>query len=219
MYTVGHTLTCWVTNIIIYHFIDIPVLNREDPEWFWIVRSDGQEGFIPSGFVYAADNVLQDNSKLSGNCVTTSGPQSLGNLNSAQGNNNSTNPITGNAVSIANVAAMASSNNNNNNPTTLMNIANGMASTNPVAPPAGGAHPALGGSGTDDLRYHGTELVMLYDYKAQAPDDLSVRRGDWIYADLNNQTVDGWLWAYAPKTRKYGFIPKAYARPPAMTSL
>lgn len=74
-------------------------------------------------------------------------------------------------------------------------------------------------SSADDLRYHGTELVMLYDYKAQAPDDLTVRRGDWIYADLNNQTVDGWLWAYAPKTRKYGFIPKAYARPPAMTSL
>ncbi|XP_037940977.1 SH3 domain-containing protein Dlish-like [Teleopsis dalmanni] len=74
------------------------------------------------------------------------------------------------------------------------------------------------GIGTDDLRY-GTELVMLYDYKAQAPDDLSVRRGDWIYADLSNQTVDGWLWAYAPKIRKYGFIPKAYARPPAMTSL
>jgi hypothetical protein len=55
--------------------------------------------------------------------------------------------------------------------------------------------------------------------QAQAPDDLTVRRGDWIYADLGNQTVDGWLWAYAPKTRKYGFIPKAYARPPAMTSL
>lgn len=74
-------------------------------------------------------------------------------------------------------------------------------------------------SHSGDMRYSGTELVMLYDYKAQAPDDLSVRRGDWVYADLNNQTVDGWLWAYAPKTRKYGFIPKAYARPPAMTSL
>lgn len=72
---------------------------------------------------------------------------------------------------------------------------------------------------SEDLRFHGSELVMLYDYKAQAPDDLSVRRGDWVYADMNNQTVDGWLWAYAPKTRKYGFIPKAYARPPAMTSL
>jgi hypothetical protein len=66
----------------------------------------------------------------------------------------------------------------------------------------------------DDLRYHGTELVMLYDYKAQAPDDLSARRGEIIYADLNNQTVEGWLWAYAPKASKkcgkYGFIPKSY---------
>ena len=25
----------------------------------------------------------------------------------------------------------------------------------------------------------------------QAPDDLSVRRGEWVYADLSNQTVDG----------------------------
>ena len=66
------------------------------------------------------------------------------------------------------------------------------------------------------------ELPRLYYpvlLQAQAPDDLSVRRGDWIYADLSNQTVDGWLWAFAPKPRKCGFIPKAYARPPAMTSL
>ncbi len=89
-----------------------------------------------------------------------------------------------------------------------MNSMNGGNNGMPISP-----------SGSDDLRYHGTELVMLYDYKAQAPDDLSVRRGDWVYADLNNQTVDGWLWAFAPKSRKYGFIPKAYARPPAMTSL
>ncbi|KAJ8921021.1 hypothetical protein NQ315_015817 [Exocentrus adspersus] len=136
----------------------VTVLNREDPDWYWIVRSDGQEGFIPSGFVYPADNVIQ-------------------------GHLNTTNQNGGN------------------------NFAN---QTN--------SH-TLTGSTADDLRYHGTELVMLYDYKAQAPDDLTVRRGDWIYADLNNQTVDGWLWAYAPKTRKYGFIPKAYARPPAMTSL
>ena len=37
------------------------VLNREDPDWFWVVRSNGQEGFIPSGFVYPADNVIQGN--------------------------------------------------------------------------------------------------------------------------------------------------------------
>lgn len=61
--------------------------------------------------------------------------------------------------------------------------------------------------------------IRLLFTQAQASDDLSVRRGDWIYADLNNQTVDGWLWVYAPKTKKYGFVPKVYARPPAMTSL
>ncbi|KAK6641818.1 hypothetical protein RUM44_013535 [Polyplax serrata] len=139
----------------------VTVLNREDPDWFWIVRSDGQEGFVPSGFVYPAD------------------------------------VIQGHLAEAANANAPAS--------------ASGQGGyTN-------GTYVAQ--QNTEDLKYHGTELVMLYDYKAQAPDDLSVRRGDWIYADLNNQTVDGWLWAYAPKTRKYGFIPKAYARPPAMTSL
>lgn len=64
-----------------------------------------------------------------------------------------------------------------------------------------------------------TVLIEIYLFQAQAPDDLSVRRGDWIYADLNSQNVEGWLWAYAPKTRKYGFIPKAYARAPAQTRL
>lgn len=88
---------------------------------------------------------------------------------------------------------------------------------------ANGHHGGGGAGGAaspaEELRFHGSELVMLYDYKAQAPDDLTVRRGDWVYADLANQTVEGWLWAYAPKVHKYGFIPKAYARPPAMTSL
>ncbi|KAL0266475.1 UNVERIFIED_CONTAM: hypothetical protein PYX00_008995 [Menopon gallinae] len=139
----------------------VTVLNREDPDWFWIVRSDGQEGFVPSGFVYPAD-VIQ------------------GHLNE----------------SVNSTAASAGA--------AQLNYANGSF---------------MGHQTSEDLKYHGTELVMLYDYKAQAPDDLFVRRGDWIYADMNNQTVDGWLWAYAPKTRKYGFIPKAYARPPAMTSL
>nr|CAD7424929.1 unnamed protein product [Timema monikensis] len=160
----------------------VTVLNREDPDWYWIVRSDGQEGFVPSGFVYPA-HVIQ------------------GHLNNSNNQNV-----------------------NNNFP----------SSTN--------AH-LLTSPSNDDLRYHGTELVMLYDYKptiktyqlngcrllakivssfvevVSTTNPSAVKRGDWIYADLNNQTVDGWLWAYAPKTRKYGFIPKAYARPPAMTSL
>ncbi|KAH8021379.1 hypothetical protein HPB51_015559 [Rhipicephalus microplus] len=140
----------------------VTVLNHEDPDWFWVLRSDGQEGFVPSAFVCPADSAQESQGTVHG------AMQSGSNAVSASGHH-------GNVSSTA-VAA-------------------------------------------EELRFHGSELVMLYDYKAQAPDDLTVRRGDWVYADLANQTVEGWLWAYAPKVHKYGFIPKAYARPPAMTSL
>ncbi|KAK3870194.1 hypothetical protein Pcinc_009605 [Petrolisthes cinctipes] len=153
----------------------VTVLNREDPDWYWVLRSDGQEGFVPSGFVYPAD-VIQDHLEQGGVSGGGGGGGGGGGLPHGGG-------MVGHGLGYV-----------------------------------GGQHHLSPGN-SDDLRFHGTELVMLYDYKAQAPDDLSVRRGDWIYADLTNQTVDGWLWAYAPKTRKYGFIPKAYARPPAMTSL
>ena len=39
----------------------VTVLNREDPDWYWIVRTDGQEGFIPSAFVYPAELMIGKN--------------------------------------------------------------------------------------------------------------------------------------------------------------
>ncbi|XP_055838910.1 SH3 domain-containing protein Dlish [Episyrphus balteatus] len=192
----------------------VTVLNREDPDWYWIVRSDGQEGFIPSGFVYPADSVLQSKPIGGQSPAKHLNPDLCAN-NGVVGNNNNNNPLQNGQIgppsNTANAPAVGGGNGQ------LAQPMNNNCGTLQAA--AGGGPPQQLGVGADDLRYHGTELVMLYDYKAQAPDDLSVRRGDWIYADLNNQTVDGWLWAYAPKTRKYGFIPKAYARPPAMTSL
>ncbi|ETN61650.1 hypothetical protein AND_006682 [Anopheles darlingi] len=172
----------------------VTVLNREDPEWFWIVRSDGQEGFIPSGFVYPAENILQGQSGKQQQQQQQQGVNSLDVTLSPMGGG-------------GNMTINASQHQQH------------QQQQHQQQQQQQHQQQSQPGIGSDDLRYHGTELVMLYDYKAQAPDDLSVRRGDWIYADLNNQTVDGWLWAYAPKTRKYGFIPKAYARPPAMTSL
>ena len=33
------------------------MLLQDDPEWFWVVRADGQEGFVPAGFVYPLDAI------------------------------------------------------------------------------------------------------------------------------------------------------------------
>jgi hypothetical protein len=30
---------------------------QDDPEWFWVLRADGQEGFVPAGFVYPLDAI------------------------------------------------------------------------------------------------------------------------------------------------------------------
>lgn len=146
--------------IVFFSFDMQTVLNREDPEWFWIVRSDGQEGFIPSGFVYPADNVLQNNTKTSqltnnNNNATTPQPDTL------QSTNNDNSHLASNAGQMTEAVTTATNhttaNNNlisgNNNNSTQMHTQSQPHQQQAV----------LGGS--DDLRYHGTELVMLYDYK------------------------------------------------------
>ena len=64
-----------------------------------------------------------------------------------------------------------------------------------------------------------TRLVCLYDYAATAPDDLSITRGEWLYADLQDQVDDSRLWAYSPGTKRYGYVPRAYAKPPNTNGL
>ncbi|XP_054739825.1 SH3 domain-containing protein Dlish [Anastrepha obliqua] len=201
----------------------VTVLNREDPDWFWIVRSDGQEGFIPSAFVFPAESVLQTQQKILNACGAAQ-DAGVGVVSAGGATNNGVHKSQ-TQLNLELTAANLNGNLNSLGQTLTTPVAQLDATCiNSLQQQQQNAaqhqqQQQMGSIGADDLRYHGTELVMLYDYKAQAPDDLNVRRGDWIYADLNNQTVDGWLWAYAPKTRKYGFIPKAYARPPAMTSL
>jgi hypothetical protein len=166
-----------------------------DVDWYWIVRTDGQEGFVPSAFVYPAENILQNQETLTSS--------SANNLNN---NNNNTTAANGNFMTLSSSNNSATFNATNINQQ-CQQQSQQQQSTQPLQMQDEFASQ-------DDLRYHGTELVVLYDYKAQAPDDLSVRRGEIIYADLNNQTVDGWLWCYAPKASKkcgkYGFIPKSY---------
>lgn len=29
----------------------VTAMNKDDPDWYWVLRSDGQEGFVPSNFI------------------------------------------------------------------------------------------------------------------------------------------------------------------------
>lgn len=190
------------------------------------MRTDGQEGFVPSAFVYPAENILQNQDALAPviNLNSTSNATAVSNIN----NNGASG---GNLLSLSNNTQINTTNNNVNfMPASNINNQQSQLQQIPQEPA-----PLMLTNVQDDSRY-GTELVMLYDYKAQAPDDLSVRRGkillitlrclldispfslgELIYADLNAQTIDGWIWAFAPKAQKkcgkYGFIPKAYTQP------
>lgn len=173
----------------------VTVLNKEDVDWYWIVRSDGGEGFVPSAFVFPAENILQNQETFS--------PNSMGSMNA--------NGVAGANFNAASLQAAASNQNFALSP---------QLNSQSLAQLPQIVHNSDPATVCNEAEFQGTELVMLvtlYDYKAQAPDDLSVRRGEIIYADLSNQTVDGWIWAYAPKTNKkcgkYGFIPKTYLQP------
>lgn len=144
----------------------VTVLNKEDPDWYWIVRTDGQEGFVPSAFVYPAENILQNQDPQSPvNNLSTSNATAVNNINSNGASG-------GNLMSLSNNVHM---NVMNNNFIPASNMNNQQCQLQQVS-----QEPAqqMLTNVQDDSRYHGTELVMLYDYKAQAPDDLSVRRGE-----------------------------------------
>lgn len=144
----------------------ITLLNRDDSDWFWIVRSDGQEGFIPSGFIYSADSVLQTQQRLleptmkkaatmtdSANTIVASsgggGTLGLASINNAIDNGN-LNSLRQPVVLSSNNIIGGSLQRHQQQPGSSVSSAIATAAQIPA----------------EDLRY-GTELVMLYDYKVK----------------------------------------------------
>ena len=72
---------------------------------------------------------------------------------------------------------------------------------------------------SNDLLLNGQELVCTDTYIAHKGDELTVYKGDWVYADMKSRDVRGWIWAFSPSTEKQGFVPKYCLRPPATTPL
>lgn len=146
-------------------------MNREDPEWFWIVRSDGQEGFIPSGFVYPADNILQNSTKPSAQNAYNAAMNQLNDARQLQ--NQSTDIIAANDANTCQThnlqmnTAIGHVNNAMNEQTTLISNGanNNSSNTNNAVQVSQQQQQQTIIGGSEDLRYHGTELVMLYDYK------------------------------------------------------
>ena len=77
-------------------------------------------------------------------------------------------------------------------------------------------------SGSSQDKRHllkGTQLIVLFEYQASAFDDLSVKPGEYIYANLKDQIAPGWIWAYSPRKKRTGYIPEHYVREPVVTEI
>lgn len=56
---------CFAKNYVLVHICfaknDVLVYicfpHQDDPEWFWVVRADGQEGFVPAGYLGFVENM------------------------------------------------------------------------------------------------------------------------------------------------------------------
>ncbi|KAL5009487.1 hypothetical protein ScPMuIL_011792 [Solemya velum] len=64
-----------------------------------------------------------------------------------------------------------------------------------------------------------SEYVSMYDYSGKRSDDILVRRGDMLLVDSREQMEAKWYWAYSPKYRRYGYIPKHYVKVPLKTAI
>ena len=72
---------------------------------------------------------------------------------------------------------------------------------------------------SNELLLYGRELICTDTYVANRIDELSIYKGDWIYADMKHKDSRGWVWAYSPSNKMQGYVPKTFLRPPATTPL
>ena len=65
----------------------------------------------------------------------------------------------------------------------------------------------------------GTRLIVLHNFDSRAFDDLTVRPGEYVFANLKDQIVPGWIWAYSPHSKKSGFVPDDHVKEPVVTDI
>jgi hypothetical protein len=76
-------------------------------------------------------------------------------------------------------------------------------------------------SSSNDKKYSlkGSKLIALFDFEGTAFDDLTVLAGEYVYANLKDQIVPHWMWAYSPYRKRSGFIPDEFLKEPVITDI
>lgn len=62
-----------------------------------------------------------------------------------------------------------------------------------------------------------TEFVSQCDYEPEADNELPMKHGEIFHVGLDGQDSDQWYWAYSPRLRKYGFVPRDNVKIPMVT--
>ncbi|XP_048577723.1 SH3 domain-containing protein Dlish-like [Nematostella vectensis] len=243
----------------------VTVLNKDDPDWYWVVKRSGDEGFIPKEFIIPADQLSVKCASHSSNSSTTTSSQDsphtphlttsvpyaqMDNHTSKNNLSSKVNPLAtrkdalttksnasvsyiesfgvvetpGSINALATTIGMATPIDSMTKQMDSMSI--DTVKYTPLAPLA--CQPAtasrLNSAGrsrrnSNDLMIYGQDLVCTDTYTAQQDNELTVFKGDWVYADMQQRDARGWIWAYSPASHKQGYVPRACLRPPATTPL
>lgn len=116
-------------------------------------------------------------------------------------------------LSLTNVAAQTSTSVNSSDVTPTSSCSIGGKSTSSyrdLAPPARSERTAS---------LKGSRLIVLHNFESKSFDDLTVLPGEYVYANLKDQLIPGWIWAYSPKSHKSGFIPEDRVKEPVVTDI
>ena len=64
-----------------------------------------------------------------------------------------------------------------------------------------------------------TELVSQFDYNATSKTDLPLEKGEVVHVSMEEQDNKHWYWAYSPKLRRHGYVPRKYVQVPQITMI
>lgn len=193
----------------------VRVLNKDDKDWFWVTNSHGAEGFIPKDFLVPYDRLQNGDSSPESNQHLLNGSRTL---SETQVSPLSTPMGASYRETTPDSTRSTHSRSSSTEPLYLVTSLSNRNGTTPVTP-SDQKDVFRQRRNTNELLLYGQELVCTDTYIGKRVDELTVNKGDWIYADMKLKDGRGWIWAYSPSNKAQGFVPRSCVRPPATTPL